>query len=176
MEDNFTVKNAAVKNGVMLGLISIVIGLLNQVMGWYTNETIGYVMMVVGIGLMIVFIVRGHNAFKENNDGYMSYGKGLGIGTLMVLISSVLSSAFNFIYLSYVDGAQLDFMREKQIEALQERGMGQAEIDAALPTMEMFSGPVAMLIFGILGGLLFGFIASLIVSIFTKNPDPSLEI
>ena len=102
----------------------------------------------------------------------MSFGQGLGIGTLIAVISSFISSIFTFIYVSFINTNMIDAIREKSIADMEESGRSQAEIDQAMPFVEMFTSPTAMLIMGVLMGILFGFIASLLVTIFTKNQDP----
>ena len=176
MENDFTVKDAALKNGVIHGLISIVIGLTNQILGLYESTAATTIIFVVSLGIMIYFFVKGHSTFKENNGGFMSFGQGVGIATLMSLVSGTLSSIFNYVYLSFVDDSALKFAKATQLEKFEEQGMDQAAIDTAMGMMETFSSPMAQLIFGIVGGVLIGLIIGLIVTIFTKKADPSLEI
>ena len=102
----------------------------------------------------------------------MSFGQGLGLGTLIAVISSIISSVFTFIYVSFINTNFIDAIREKSIADMEESGQSQAQIDQAMPFVEMFTSPAAMLIIGILFGVFFGFIISLLVTIFTKNQDP----
>ncbi|MTI21229.1 DUF4199 domain-containing protein, partial [Fulvivirga sp. RKSG066] len=59
---------------------------------------------------------------------------------------------------------------------MQESGMSDDQIDQAMSMTETFTSPELMAVFGILGGLFFGFIISLIISAFTKNSNPELEV
>ena len=105
----------------------------------------------------------------------MSYGQGLGIGTLTMVISSVISSAFFFIYVSFVSTSFIDTIKENQIMSMQEQGMSDAEIDQAMGFSEFFMSPVAMTLIGLITAIFIGFIISLLVTIFTKNPDPEFS-
>ena len=53
--------------------------------------------------------------------------------------------------------------------------MSDAQIEQGMKMAENFSGPTAMLIFGIIGGVFFGFIISLVVSAFTKKSREEFE-
>jgi hypothetical protein len=130
----------------------------------------------IGYILFIVVIVLAHKAFKEGGDGFMSIGQGLGIGTLLSVIGGTLSSIFTFIYLKFVDDSMLQMIRDKQIEAFEAQGMDDAQIEQAMEMAGKFSGPVAILIMGIVGSALVGFIISLIISLFTKKANPALEV
>jgi hypothetical protein len=172
MENKVTVSQVGLRYGLILGLVSIVFGLILQMTGQATNNwlsSIGYI-------LFIVVIVLAHKAFKEGGDGFMSIGQGLGIGTLLSVIGGTLSSIFTFIYLKFVDDSMLQMIRDKQIEAFEAQGMDDAQIEQAMEMAGKFSGPVAILIMGIVGSALVGFIISLIISLFTKKANPALEV
>ena len=57
---------------------------------------------------------------------------------------------------------------------MQEQGQSEGQIDQAMSFMEWMFSPMAMAIMGVLGGVFFGFIVSLIVTIFTKKSNPEL--
>jgi uncharacterized membrane protein len=104
----------------------------------------------------------------------MSYGKGLGIGTLVAVVSSVISSIFFFIYISFINTEFVSAIKENQIIEMEKRGMSAAEIDQAMSFSESFMSPVALTIFGFIGGILVAFIISLLVTIFTKKSNPEM--
>ena len=161
-------KKTAIKWGVINGLISIIFFVVVDFAGQAGNQALSW----IGGVIFLVLLILAHREFKSDGDGYMSFGQGLGIGTLIALVSSLISRVFTFVYVSFINTNFIDAIREKQIEAMEESGQTQAQIDQAMPFVDMFTSPAAMLIMGILMGVLFGFIISLIVTIFTKNQDP----
>jgi hypothetical protein len=172
MENKVTVSQIGLRYGLILGLLSIVFGLILQMTGQATNNwlsSIGYI-------IFIVVIILAHKAFKEGGDGFMSIGQGIGIGTLLSLIGGTLSSIFTFLYLKFVDDSMLQTIRDKQIEGMEAQGMDDAQIDQAMEIAGKFSGPVAILIIGIVGSIFIGFIISLIVALFTKKSNPALDV
>lgn len=163
-------KSTSVKWGMINGLISIIFFVIVDFSGQAGNQSLSW----IGGVIFLVLLIFAHREFKNEGDGYMSFGQGLGIGTLIALISSLISSVFTFIYVSFINTNFIDAIRDKSIADMEESGQSQAQIDQAMPFVEMFTSPAALLIMGILMGVLFGFIISLIVTIFTKNQDPEL--
>ena len=172
MEEKTTIGKVALKYGLILGLLSIVYFLVLSFAGVLGKTQ---VWSYLGIIFTIAVIYLAHKAFKEEGDGFMSYSQGLGIGTLICLYSSILSSIFTFVYISYVDDTMIQNIREKSIADLEARGMSPAQIDQTMGFSETFMSPGIMLIMGIVGGVLIGFIVSLIVSAITKNANPQMS-
>ena len=161
-------KSISVKWGMINGFISIIFFVLVDFAGMAGNQALNW----VGGLIFLILLVLAHREFKSEGDGYMSFGQGLGIGTLIALISSIISSVFTFIYVSFINDNFIEAIREKSIADMEKAGQSDAQIDQAMQFVEMFTSPVALLIMGILMGVFFGFIVSLIVTIFTKNQDP----
>ncbi|MEM1406655.1 MAG: DUF4199 domain-containing protein [Bacteroidota bacterium] len=169
--DQPSTKQIVLKWGLILGLISLVTSIITFTMGITSSA-----MSFLGGAISIVVIVLAHKEYKNDGDGFMSYGKGLGIGTLLSLVSGAISSVFSYVYLKFVDASYLDVVRDEQIAQMQESGMPDDQIEQALEFSSFFSTPEFMLIAGLFFAAFFGFILSLIISAFTKNNDPSLEI
>ncbi len=108
-------------------------------------------------------MVFAHKAFKEGGDGFMSYGQGLGIGTLISLISGLLSSAFMFIYIKFVDDSMIAQIKEQQISGMEEEGMSDAQIESAMEIASVFLTPGMIAIIGVVVFVFIGFVISLIV-------------
>ena len=172
MEDKVTVSQIGMRYGLILGLVLVVFSLILQMTGLAANNwisSISYIFIIAGI-------VMAHKAFKDGGDGYMTMGQGLGIGTLLSLIAGVLSSVVVFIYIKFIDDSMIQLIQEKQIEALEKQGMDDAQIEQAMKMAGAFTGPVAILIFGIIGTVVVGFILALIISLFTKKTNPELQV
>lgn len=167
-----SVKSLAIKWGLILGVVSIVMFLGIAMSGVQGESWAGW----LGVVPSAIIIFLAHKEFKESGDGFMSYGKGLGIGTLTILVSSIISSVFSFVYIKFIDPTYFDVVRDKQIEGMAEGGMSDAEIETALGFSEAFFKPETLLITGVVFGVIFGFIISLIVSAITKNSNPALEV
>ena len=174
MENKATVSQIALKYGLYLGLVFIIISIIIQFMDldMKTQQNVGYVNYVVAL----IVIVLAHKAYKEEGDGFMTIGQGLGIGTLVSLISGVLSAIFTYVYIKFVDDSMLTKIKDLQIEEMEKRGMSDAEIEQAMKVAGFFTSPEMMIVWIIVGMLFIGFIISLIVSLFTKKVNPNFEL
>jgi len=170
MEEQVTVKKVGIKYGIYLALVSIIYSLILQIAGLIANQALGY----VGLIFTIVAFVMAHNEFKKANE-FMSYKQGLGISMIVVLVSSVLSSIFTYIYVKFVDDSLIELSRAKAEEQLMGRGLSDAQIEQQLEIQAKFTTPEMILVMGIFMGVLFGFIIALIVTAITKKPNPDLQ-
>jgi hypothetical protein len=175
MEQNVETSNAVTTRsvGMRYGLISAVISIVYFV-----------VLNVVGIDMTkgfwnwfgwvitIVIVVLAHKYYKDNGDGYMSYGQGIGIGFWIGLISGTIGSIFTYFYIKFIDTSFLEMIKERQIEGMQRQGMSDEQIEQAMQFSSMFMSAEAMLIFGFIGGIISALIISLIVTIFTQKKNP----
>ena len=164
-------KQIVIKWGLILGFIAILVSLII-----YMTGTVGGPLPWTTSIASIIVIVLAHREYKSYGDSYMSYGKGLGIGTLISLVSSLVSALFAYIYLKFIGPEYMNLVKEEQIRSMEESGMGDDQIEQAMEISSFFMSPEFTLIIGIFGGVLIGLILSLIISAFTKNNDPSLEI
>lgn len=170
MEEKITVKKVGVKYGIYLALVSIIYSLILQIAGLIANQALGY----VGIIFTIIAFVIAHNEFKKSNV-FMSYKQGLGIAMIIVLISSVLSAIFTYVYVKFVDDSLIELSRSAAEEKMFEQGMSDAQIEQAMEIQAKFMTPEMIAVMAIVFGILFGFIIALIVTAITKKPDPSQQ-
>ena len=167
-----TVKQVSIKWGLISGVISIAMFLLFVVIDMVGEQSTSW----LGIIPFIVILVLAHKEFKNEGDGYMSYGQGLGIGIFVSFISSIVSGGFQIIYMKLIDTSFYENLMDKMELKWEEEGMTDQQIDAAKGFMETFQNPLIGFFIGILFAVFFGFIVSLIVSAFTKNANPQAEI
>ncbi len=167
-----SVGKIAFKWGLITGLIMIVYSVIINMSGQIGNQalsSVSYLFLIIGIFMA-------HKEFKNSGDGFMSYGKGLGLGTLTTLIAAVLSAIFSYIYMTMIDPTIMDVIRDQQIMEMEGRGMSDAQIEQSLSMMESFMSPGFISIVAVFIVTLVGFILSLIITAFTKNSNPELEM
>lgn len=163
-----TVRSIGMKYGLISTSINIVFFLALALTGMnaFDNKW-GWVNMVFGI----VILVLAQKAFKDEGDGFMSYGQGFGIGFWMALIAVLVGGAFTYCYTAFIDPSVMDTFYEKQMEQMQERGMPDDQIDVAIGwTKKLFW------VFYFIFGFIFSLLVPLIVTIFTQKKNPQPEI
>jgi hypothetical protein len=167
-----TTRSAGIRFGLIAAVIGITLMVVFSMAKIDTNGPVGWATYLIYAAL--VFLAHKH--FKENGDGFMSFGQGVGIGFWIGLISSLISAPFTYIYLKFVDSGMIDRALEKSQNDMIERGMDEAAIEQAMeisaPFMTAGSFAVVALIIGIIGYVIIG----LVVSIFTQKRNPEMSI
>ena len=177
MEENesqsISTRSTGVRYGVIYGVISIAYFLVLMMSNIDMSQGFG---RWGGSLIAIVVVIMAHKYFKENGDGFMTYGQGVGIGFWIGLIASVVSSIFTYIYAKFIDPGFTDMIREKAIADMEAKGQSDEQIDAAMKFVEIFTTAEALLFWGLLFGILTLVIIALIISIFTQKSQPETSI
>lgn len=170
MEENVTplsTRSVGLKYGLISALVGVGLFLVSAVAG--LNPFQG-ALNWVGLGITVVLMFLAQKNFKDNGDGFMSYGQGVGIGFWFVLISTVITIAIMFVYVSFIDNAPMELFYEEQAVKMEEQGQSDQAIEIAMEwTRKLFW------IFAVIGSIFWGMIIALILTIFTqkKHPEPT---
>ncbi len=162
-----SVLSTGVKFGLIIAAVSIAWFIIQVVIGInpFVRDWKGWLSMAVSIAI----VVFAHKSFKDSGDGYMSYGQGLGIAFIAIMVSVLLGSIFSYIYINFIDQTVMDEVWEKALEEAQSKGQNE---EAAQMGIEW--GKKLFWVFYLVGGAFVALIIGLLVPIFTqkKNPEP----
>ena len=153
----------ALKAGLITGLVMTVYSTILNMAGFTQSSPLHYLTFLMLIG----GLVYGMRDFKEQNGGYMTYGQGLGVGTLTSAVAGLLSSLVSTFYIKFVDPSVLQRTMDEQRIQLEERGMSDTQIDQAMKLAESMSG--FSFLFATLAVAFFGFLLSLVVAAIVKR-------
>lgn len=171
MEESISIKPTAIKYGLSLGIALLVYSFALQFSGQITNQPLTY----LSYAIMLLALIFGMKEYRESNNGFMAYGQGLSLGTLIVFISMSISSIFSYIYMKFIDDSVVTMILDSaRTEMAKNPQLGEAEIEQAMKMTAQFTTPEMLLVFGILGGLFVGFIISLLVAAFMKRDNPTV--
>lgn len=170
--EKITIKQVSIKWGIISGVVAILVFLVLAVTGLIYNSSASWISIIP----FIVILILAHKEFKADGDGYMSYGQGLGIGIFTAGVSALISSLFSYIYIKFIDLEYYENMNAALMEQWEAQGLTDAQIEGAEAMISNFQNPGLGILFGIVGGMFFGFIVSLIVSAITKKANPEAEI
>jgi hypothetical protein len=154
------------KWGAIGGLLSFIFTLITKYSGLEDDfsETLGWVTTIVTLVINVTILVLALREVRAENDGFMSYGQGLGASALLGAIWGLIAGAFNYIYLQFIDNGvvqkQLDLARER----LEEQGLTNSQIEDAEKITKMMMGPGVQFVIIVFVTTLFMFILGLIVS------------
>jgi hypothetical protein len=159
----------ALKAGLITGLAMTVYSTVLNLAGLPQTSPLHYVTFLLLVG----GLVYGMRMFREQNGGYMTYGQGLGVGTLAAGVAGLLSSLVSTFYVKFVDPGLLKRTMDTQREQMEERGMSDAQIDQAMKIAESMSG--FSFLIATLSVVFLGFILSLIIAAFIKRERDVFE-
>jgi uncharacterized membrane protein (DUF106 family) len=132
---------------------------------WANAEVAGYLTMM----LSMIFVFAGIKHYRDTiNNGQLSFGQGLKIGTLIVLIPSVAFGLFDLFYTEVLNPDWLNEYYTAMTEKLKQNTAPE-KLDAALKKMEsqkeMFSNPVFQFLMMAVTVFVIGFIVTIISSL-----------
>lgn len=170
------------KSGLITGLILFIFTLIFQ---YILEIYMAWWIMLIPVAGYIIAIIMTHKTYKEEGDGFMTYGKGLGLATILGAVAGLVVGLLSFFYVNVVDPTipekQADAAAEVQMEMMESMGVSGSEVDEAMDEQRASAiatarNPLLFIGAQILSGLAFAFFLSLIISIFTKNNNPEYEV
>lgn len=171
MENQTTTTRTALKWGVIIGVVNILYSTAIMVSGQIGNQLLSYfVYLIIAAGIYFAM-----SDFKKENQGYMSYGQGLGLGTLKCAIVGIISGFYSFAYMKFIDPTITEQMMKKAVEEMEKKGMPDDQIEQALEYTKMFMSPGFLFVFSVIGMLFIGFILSLIIAAILKKDKSVFE-
>jgi Protein of unknown function (DUF4199) len=110
---------------------------------------------------------------EESPDKSLSYGQGVGAGTLISLYSGLMSAVYTFIHFKFINpnffDYQMELVRQKWVQA----GMSDTQMEQAESITRKFMGPGVSTCFALVATVIFGLILSLIIAAILKRPKPA---
>jgi hypothetical protein len=170
-----TTNEVALRYGLLLAVSGILIDFLVRIAG-LSFLTYGIVSGLAALTMAIVWIVLAHSAFKKGNAGLMSFKEGLIVTVIMLLISGVLASLFNYLYLNYIDTDFVERLKTGMTEFMERNNVPDDQIAKSTAKFdEMNAGFGKSILNGLKNGAIGGLILGVIISAFTKRSQPEFE-
>ena len=165
--------NYGILFGLLLIIYSVVLYMFNII-----PVGIKLSLLLLVVNLAIYFFALWFFTKSYRNDilgGYVDYGKAFLFGVLIVAFSSILLAIYNYIFHAFIDPDYIqrvvDATQEWTEEFMSSKGLPQAQIDSTIEKIGSKSSvtPLKSALQGILGGVIFGTIISLITSAIVKK-------
>lgn len=160
---------------VALTVCGAILNLLLYLTGFQTEKlATGQYLQWIGFVLMIVILTLGIKAAREEaSDKSLTYGKGVGTGTLISLYSGLMSSVYSFIHFKFINTEFADYQINLIRAKWEAAGMGEAQMEQAEKVTRAMLGPVAQAIMTPIFVTIFGLICSLVIAAILKRAAPS---
>ncbi len=159
---------------LILTITGAVLNLLLYFTGFQTEKlATGQHLQWLGFVIMIVVLYLGIKAVREESKGqFLSYGRGVGTGTLISLYSGLMSSVYNYVHFKFVNTEFADYQLALIRTKWEAAGMTDAQMDQAEGVTRMMMGPVVQACLAPIFVTLFGLIISLVLAAILKRPPP----
>ncbi|MCZ6900352.1 MAG: DUF4199 domain-containing protein [Bacteroidetes bacterium] len=133
---------------------------------------------LTGWGIFIGVMAMAMRKFKEGNEGYMSFGQGMGIGFFYTLVAGIISGLFDTFYLTVVNPQMLQDQLDETIAIMESNpNMTDEQIeDTAELAQSFISHPVFLFTIALLGAFIIGIIVALVVAAVMKKDNPELDL
>lgn len=169
-----SVFKSALPYGLILAVAVIVYTLLLYSFDAIQNTWLAYLTYLI----VLVFIVLGIKNYRDKKaNGFISFGQAFMDGFYIVLIYSVITAVFNYLFYAFFDPSLIDKMMVLAEEKILEQNpdMPQEQIDMAMSYSKIFMKPTMIAIMGLVWNVIVGGILSLIVAAIMKKEDKSLN-
>lgn len=170
-----SVARIALKWGLIAGVINIVYSVILVAIGKYQEPSMNTINSIFGIAIAVGVLILAMREYRTLNGGFMSFGQGLGVGTLTSAISGVAAGLFNFIYMQFIDPSVPEQMMDRVRDQWERQGLSDSQIEQAEPITAMMMQPGMIFVITVFASLLFGLIISLIVAAVMRREKPVFE-
>ena len=168
MENQASSKNIILNYGLYYGVISVILSLIMYATGNHLEQNM--IGMLLGFVIMIAFIVLATKKFKDDNQGFLSWGQGVKTGMGVVLIGIIISGIYTYLFANFIEPDFKNQIIEKSIVQWQDAGMTSDQIEISTKMTEDY---FYLSLYGgmIIGGLVLGFIFSAITAAIMKKSE-----
>lgn len=166
-----TIMSVSLKYGLFYAVIGILLFVIRAVTTTNPFDNRNWFWTLITMGISIAILVLAQREFKNNGDGFMSYGQGFKIAFLAALIGGVITGVFLILYASVIDTGVMDAMYDAQREQMEAQGVPEASIEMGMEWTKKLFWPIYFFMTAF-----FGVLFAVIITIFTqkKNPDPTI--
>lgn len=159
----------AMKWGAIMGFASIIITLVFYFISGKLDSKNPF-QMILGFAIIIGCLIM---CVKEQRDelqnGYISFGRALGVAMLTVLFSSIISGFFTYVFLKFGAPDILQNMVTEIEDKMREQGQSDEQIEMSVSMMSKMMQPGIVTIMGVFMSALMSLVPALIIAAVMKK-------
>lgn len=161
--------STGLKWGAIGGIASVILTMVLYLTGLSRpdNSSANWVQSLAGFALTLTVIILAVNEHKRELQGYISYGRSVGVGAIVSFVMAVIGAIFAFIFFGYIAPEYIDLAMEQAMTEMTEEQQEQSE-----SVMTVMMSPGMFALFGFLATMFWGVVITLIASIFLRKPRP----
>ena len=166
---NAPMNRTAMKWGAIMGFAGIIVTLVF----YFTTgkmDSKNPFQMILGFAIIIGGLIM---CVKEQRDelqnGYISFGRALGVAMLTVLFSSIISGFFTYVFLKFGAPEILQNMVTEIEDKMREQGQSDEQIEMSISMMSKMMQPGIVTIMGVFMSALMSLVPALIIAAVMKK-------
>lgn len=182
MEKKQTIMQFAMTNGLVLGIILVIISILLYVMN-IMPDTLGKMILIPLFNaiVVIIFVVKGTKTYRNNMlGGTITYGNAFKVGLLIVVFAYILRSFYDLIFNVLIDPGYMERLYEGILNwaynFYSSLGLSESQIEDTIARFERQRDnytPLRAFFSGVFSSAAMGALLSLITAaILKKEPLP----
>ncbi len=171
MENQANSKGIILNYGLYYGLVLVIASLITYALGMHLNPTAGYINFATIAFVIIGFPIMGMSKFKKQNGGFMSWGEGVKIGVGIVLIGTLISIIYQYVFTTFIEPEFYTQLAEVTRNGFVDAGLTEEQVDMQMEMQSKFQGTPIGYGIGILFFAFLGFVVSAIVAAVKKNTE-----
>jgi len=159
---------------LILTVCGAIFNLLMYFTGLQTEKlATGQYFQWLGLVMMFVVLWLGIKAVRdETPEKGMSYGRGVGTGTLISLYSGLMSSVYSYIHFKFINTEFADYQIAMLRSKWETAGMKDAQMEQAEKFTRMMMGPAFQAVMTPIFAVIIGVICALIIAAILKRNPP----
>jgi len=166
MEQKASFRKSAMLCGLYIGIALIIYQVILYLTHQNMNPSFGWITYVI----LTVGVFLSQTGYRDNLlDGNIKYSTALGYGVSVMIFAGIIQSLYTVVLFRYIDPSLLDKMGSMQEELMIKEGISNDQIEQMSGIMSKFRSPLFLVFSNMFGYAIYGFIISLITSIFVKK-------
>ena len=164
------------KNNMNFGAIAGFGIIIYSILLYFLNIEQGLVASLIIYLILISVIVIGTKYLRDKiMQGSISYGRALGSGTSISLFASIIVAFYMYLFFKLLDPEALEKMYSLMEDKMYEQGLPEDQIAITMEMSKKFTTPLSIALMAIVSYVFYGFLFSLITSIFIKKKSNSYD-
>jgi hypothetical protein len=137
------------------------------------QNTIKWLVFVINIGISYaVLFISLRSRRNDQLGGYITYGKAIATGALVLLLATPLLGLWTYIFSAFIDAEGIKASMELAKREMIEKGYSEEQIAMGNKMASVFSSPSILALTSFVASYFTGFLVLLITAIFVQKPNP----
>lgn len=158
------------KPGIVLGVLVVVWTFVMGFTGGYKSPGLAWLFVPVAALIQVLVLVWALRGTAAEGRGYAGQ---VAAGLLISVVGAALIFLGSILFTTTVFPQYFEEIRTLGEQALRQRGMGEEEIQAALAMQAKLQTPFLQALFGVIGTVVTGLVASLVIAAFVRGRKPA---